>query len=181
MTLPNQPVTMVRAHLDEIPRYNLPPGFALRWYRPGDEDVWRAIQAAADRYNDITPSLFDEVFGDARQALPQRQCYLLDAHGEPVGTATAWYHPEDPACGRLHWVAVRPAFQGRGLARPLLTAVCGRMRALGHARAYLTTSAARYPAIRLYHRFGFRPEIHTPAEAEVWQRLQAWLDAGYRV
>lgn len=75
----------------------------------------------------------------------------------PVATATAWLNDgyATPEYGRVHWVAVHSAHQGRGLARPLLSAVCYRLKDLGYTKAYLTTSTERAVAMRLYRQFGF--------------------------
>jgi GNAT superfamily N-acetyltransferase len=171
------PLTMIRETLANIPVYSLPPGYALHWYQPGDESCWAAIQAAADRYNEITPELFAQQFCAADARLEERQCYLLDPAGGAIGTATAWVDDlsGDPAAGRIHWVAIVPAAQGRGLAKPLMTAVCQRLRALDHRTAYLTTSMARPVAIGLYLKFGFVPVLNDDEDRAHWQRLQEYL------
>jgi len=169
----NVAVKMLREHLRDIPRFGLPDGYSLRGYQPGDEETWLKIQLGADRHNRITPELFEEQFGSARASLPQRQCYLLDTRGREVGTATAWFddHFEGARVGRLHWVAMAPEYQSRGLGKPLLTAVCHRLRELRHERVYLSTSSARLPAINLYLRFGFVPLIRSEHESFLWQRI----------
>ena len=43
-------LTMVRPDMDGLPVHPVPPGFGLRWYRPGDEETWYAVQSAAERY-----------------------------------------------------------------------------------------------------------------------------------
>jgi hypothetical protein len=50
--------------------------------------------------------------------------------------------------------------------------VCLRLRELGHTGAYLTTSAARIPALNLYHQFGFVPVIRDETERAVWQEIE---------
>jgi GNAT superfamily N-acetyltransferase len=53
----------------------------------------------------------------------------------------------------------------------LLATICQRLREQGHERAYLHTSAARMPAIRLYLRFGFAPVARNAAEAAAWKDI----------
>ncbi len=173
----NISVTMIRPHLEKIPEYTLPSGYSLRMYRPGDEQVWVEIQAVADRYNEITPALFVQEFG-REDALPaERQLYICDAAGTAIGTATAWFsnHYHGQLFGRVHWVAIVPNQQGRGLAKPLMTAVCHCLQKLGHSQAYLTTSNARISAINLYLQFGFKPQIDAAEDVDIWRNLQTQL------
>jgi ribosomal protein S18 acetylase RimI-like enzyme len=92
--------------------------------------------------------------------LAARQKYLLGPGGEPIGTATAWFDApqsgEEIGVGRVHWVAIVPEFQGRGLAKPLLDSVLQMLRVCGHTRAVLLTDTRRPAAIALYEKFGFR-------------------------
>ena len=168
---------MVRTNLDNVPEFVLPAGFVLRWYQPGDEADWLRIHLAADHYNEITPTLFHQQFSLDENLLRERQCYLLDPHGKVIGMAAAWFNNnfEGERCGRVHWVAILPEQQGKGLSRPIMTATCRRLRELGHDRAYLSTSTARLPAIRLYLRFGFEPLIRSREDAQVWRALQTRL------
>ena len=171
---PRASVTMVRSDLQDLPRHAVPDGFAIRPYAPGDELSWVRIQSAADAYNVIVADLFRAQFGDDTLELGRRLFMLEDAAGTAIGTAAAWFGGarRGPAVGRVHWVAIHPAHQGRGLAKPLLSRVCHALRALGHESAYLTTSTARVPAIALYLSFGFVPEIAGPHEAAAWAALQ---------
>ena len=165
---------MTRPDLEGLPWFDPPPGFSVRAFAPGDEAHWLRIQAAADRFNEITPALFRREFGADVASLRARQRYLVAPDGVPIGTATAWFgvDPHGRAAGRLHWVAIVPAYQGRGLARSLLADACARLRDLGHDRAYLTTSSRRAAAIGLYSRFGFVPEVLGPEDAAAWAALR---------
>jgi GNAT superfamily N-acetyltransferase len=173
----NVPLTMVRDNLEGIPSYLLPAGYSIRGYLPGDEQHWRAIHLLADRYSTITTNLFAQEFGSEGALLAERQFYLLDAHQQAVGTASAWYDRDfwGRAYGRVHWVAIVPEHQGQGLAKPLMAVVCHRLRALGHGRAYLQTSSARVPAIGLYLQFGFIPQTRTARDVDVWRKLEKEL------
>src|SRR5262245_40812796 len=86
----NLPLKMSRANLERVPEFALPDGFALRGYQSADELHWLRIQAAADRYNKISPALIDRQFGSDKNLLAARQCYLLAPAGNAIGTVTAW-------------------------------------------------------------------------------------------
>ena len=173
----NVSLTMVREHLQDIPNCSLPSAYSLRSYQPGDEVAWREIQSVADQYNTITNELFEHEFGNNEQMLAKRQFYLLDSFQMVVGTATAWFKDDylGRLYGRVHWVAIVPEYQGLGLAKPLMTTICVRLRELGHERAYLTTSSARLAAINLYLQFGFVPDLNNPADQLIWDSVAARL------
>lgn len=194
-TQKDHPVKMTRANLDSLPEFKLPSGFALRWYQPDDEAHWLRIHLAAEQFNPITPEIFQKQFvveaerglqpasarvrgsglKSALQELRERQCYLLAPTDEVIGTGTAWFNDnfEGARWGRVHWMAVAPEFQGRGLGNALLFTVCTRLRELGHERAYLTTSTARIPAIKMYLKFGFAPVIRCAEDEVVWKEILA--------
>jgi GNAT superfamily N-acetyltransferase len=171
-------IHMIRSHLDDIPDFELPMDYRIRSYSKDDIKEWVRIQSAADRYNHIDQPLFYSEFSHDHQLIRDRQLYLIDRSHHAIGTATAWYdacyHGEE--WGRIHWVAILPAFQGRGLAKPLMTAACQRLRRLGHSRAYLVTSTGRVEAICLYLLFGFTPDIRNNRDAAVWKKVMDRID-----
>jgi GNAT superfamily N-acetyltransferase len=170
----NTRVIMLRENLEHIPEFAFPAGYSLRWYEPGDEESWLRIHLAADVHNRITPELFARQFGADARLLHERQCHLIDACGAAIGTATAWFNDNfhGAQIGRVHWVAILPEHQGRGLSKPLMTAVCRRLRELGHDRAYLATLIRLERAVRLYLRFGFAPWIRNDSEAAAWEAFR---------
>jgi len=165
---------MVRPDLDHLPSYETPGPFSIRRYLPGDEQAWQQIHIEADAYMTFPDSRFVEQFGIDEGHIRDNQFYLCDASGFPVGTATAWHHREEGRAhddGLVHWVAIVPPHQGKGLSRPLLGAVCHRLRERGFERAYLQTSSARIAALALYLSFGFTPDISEPSQQAVWTRI----------
>ncbi len=164
---------MVRRDLEEVPQFGVPEQYGLRSYLPGDELHWLKIHLAADQHERVTPALFFRRFGTNSAVLGQRQLYLFSPESEPIGTATAWYDPcfEGENFGRVHYVAVTPQYQGRGLSKVLMTAVLARLRELGHSQAYLATSTLRLPAINLYLQFGFKPLTRDAGEEAIWTRV----------
>ena len=166
-------IRMIRDNLDNIPDYSLLAGYSIRWYEPGYEKYWQAVQLLADVYTRVTPDLFEKEFGTDTQLLSERQCFLCDSKENIIGTASAWLDDQGKKSpGRIHWVAIIPQEQGRGLAKPLLTKVCNRLKELGHSRTHLTTQSVRIPAINLYAKFGFAPVIDSDRDREIWEKLQ---------
>lgn len=175
-------IVMVCRSLSDIPVCPLAPPFSLRAYRPGDEAAWVQIERLADRHNDIDEAVFAREFGGDESQLRQRQLFMCAEDGSEIGTATAWKneHYAGEPYGRVHWVAIVPHFQGRGLARPLLSACLDRMKELGCRGAYLTTEPPRIAAIGLYLKFGFVPGVRCEAEREAWRILAGQVSSKYR-
>jgi len=174
VSLPNHRVRMTRDSLDGLPHWTLPEGFSIRWYETGDIQAWLRIHVVADLFNEFEPGFHQEEFGEDEEILAKRQAFLCDSSDRQIGTASAWfdesYHGK--RYGRLHWVAIEPRYQGRGLSKALTSAVCRRLVELGHDRAYLTTSTARIPAINLYLQFGFEPEIRNQEDERAWYEIR---------
>ncbi len=106
-----------------------------------------------------------------------RRCFLVtDARGLGVGTISAWYLRDfrGQEYGLVHWVAVRPAAQGKGVGKAMLSAAL-RVMAQWHDRAMLITSIERVGAIKLYLDFGFLPDLSNPAGHAQWLALAETL------
>lgn len=157
-------------------RTALPEGYSFCRYNPGMEASWIRIQDAADDYIRVDVNLFQQEFGANRQELPRRMLFL--AHGKNlIGTATAWLDDTngEPGTGRLHWVAIVPEYQGKGLAVPLVSKAMSLFPALDCSRAYLLTNAGRVTAISLYLKLGFNPVIRDPEEHEAWEEILGFI------
>ena len=59
-------IRMIREHLEDIPEYNWPTGYSIRWYQPGDEKSWCRIHLLADKYTDVTLDLHEKEFFDSK-------------------------------------------------------------------------------------------------------------------
>ena len=125
-----------------------------------------------------TKSLFQQEFGANWRELSGRMIFL--AHGKNlIGTATAWLDDinGEPGTGRLHWVAIVPEYQGKGLAVPLVAKVMSMFPLLGCSRAYLMTNAIRITAISLYLKLGFNPVIRDPEEHKDWEDILGMIES----
>ncbi len=172
----NQPVHMIRHTLVDIPESALPAGYQIRPYQPGDEIHWRDIHIEADPYNEFTVERFKQVFGNEIEPLQTRQFYIINPNMEVVGTASAWWDDEDANCGRVHWVAILPSEQGNGLAKPLLTKIMHTFQQLGYQSAKLETGSVRLPAVNLYLKYGFEPNMISEDDPFVWRVIQYQLN-----
>jgi GNAT superfamily N-acetyltransferase len=176
MGILNLDIAMIRPDMADIPQHPLPEGFSIRNYRPGDEEAWVAIHELADQYNRITRLTFEAEFGWDLPSFADRGFFLDAPDGRTIGTASAWYDSNflGELAGRVHWVAIVPEYQARGLSKPLLSAVMNRL-AESHDRVFLTTSSARIAAMRLYLDFGFRPLIRSPQCESGWAEVRKWI------
>lgn len=165
-------VTMERLTLDDLPRCETSSVFTIREYQPGDEVSWTYIQTDADRYNSIKSTLFAHEFGSDQSEHKRRILFAVTPDQELVGTSAAWWGSSSAdEWGRVHWVAVLPRWQRRGIGRSLLVATCHRLREVGHRKAFLTTSPVRLEALRLYLSIGFVPRLGGAEDRETWHEI----------
>ncbi len=171
------PLEMTRNTMNGLSDYDFPEGFTIRRYTPGAEAEWTRIEMAVNGFERESDALayFQEVFGPASDRLPGRMLFLQDDTGRSIGTITAWFGVYAGVTqGRIHWVAIVPEFQGRGLARPLLAAAMALLAA-DFDRAYLTTETTSYRGISLYLSFGFAPVVESELDREGWKIVEEAL------
>ncbi len=171
------PLTMVRHNMDSLPLHSCPVGYSVRSYAPGDEGAWARIEAAAGAFPNETAARaqFLLEYAPAANRLPGRLLFLEHEEAGPIGTTTAWYGEfEGESRGRIHWVGIIPEHQGRGLAKPLLSAAMSQM-ASEFSSGYLTTETTSYRGINLYLGFGFEPVVETALDREGWAIVEEIL------
>jgi len=169
--LPDIDIAMWHPALALVPVVDVPPGYAVRGFRAGDEASWVQIQAHDPFFAPTLATFAADMPGDAA-TLAARVLFLLDPAGHEIGTITAWHATfRGTAMGQVHWVALVPAAQGRGLGHALLSAGCARLRQLGEHEAFLATNTRRLAALGLYLRAGFVPQLQSTAEQAAWLAL----------
>ncbi len=167
---------MVRPHLRDVPRFEFPAGYSIRPMRPGEAAVWTDIHRDAEPFFKVSDELFTHAFGSDLVATTWR-CYLIvDDKDVAAGTMSAWYDRDFRGgdWGRIHFVAVRRAHQGKGLCKAAMTHTLRHM-AEWHDRAMLTTQVGRLGAIKVYLDFGFVPDLDHAGAREAWRRVKAEL------
>jgi len=168
---------MRRPDLAGLPPVEMPEGYALRAYRPGDEEAWAAIMNTGIRLGsgDWTAELCREKLTGRPQFDPAG-LFLATFGGQPVGSACAWVkQPEEAQVGELHMVCVLPEHRGRRLGYWLSLAALRRFAERGFREVGLSTDDFRLAAVRTYLDLGFQPEHTHPGDAERWLLVLARL------
>ena len=162
----NRTLILVRPNLDDIPKPMFPQGFNVRGYRKGDERTWTRIWRDAEPFDTIKDSTFRDSLGHDEATLSERVSFVVDENaGETIGTVTAWTEPTPSEShaglegwGRVHWIAVVPEYQGRGVGKALFSYCLQALKAFGHRETFLVTSAGRTGAVALYKKYDFVEE-----------------------
>ncbi|MHC5033471.1 MAG: glycoside hydrolase family 2 protein [Planctomycetota bacterium] len=165
-------VRMVRPELEDIPVVEFPEGFGIRLMQAGEGALWTDIWRDAETYGKVDDTWFVSAFADSLLATEWRCFFVVDSRGVAVGTVAAWYDRdyEGQDWGRIHFLGIRPAYQGKGLGR---AALCHALRRLAelHERAHLYTYTARLDAIKLYLDVGFALDLEQPHAREAWREV----------
>lgn len=148
--------------LEDLPKFQLPEGYRYVFFKPGDREHWIDIEKSAKELVSYEQGVevWAKFYGGKDEELTERMVFIEAADGRKVATATALYHIrgiDQSGAGWLHWVAVHREYQGRGLAKPLISYVLGIMRSLGYTHAKIPTQTTTWLACRIYLDFGFRP------------------------
>ena len=154
----------------EPSRRDVPPGYALRVYREGDDLPYIRLmrRAGFSRWGER------ELAITLRKALPGGIFFLCEATGdEPVATACAVHSADGdhPFGGEMGWVAVVPEHRGRKLGRIVCALVIERFLAAGFRHIYLKTDDFRRPALRMYLAQGWQPYILEKEMDGRWEKI----------
>ena len=173
------PLKMKRTSLLQIPNFELPEGYSIRFFENGEEHIWAKVETAVDEFTTEAAALehFEKEFGQFRDEMKERCLFLETNEAEVIGTTTAWYgklEGEESVRGRIHWVGVIPEYQGKKLSKPLLTKAM-QVLADYHDSAYLTSQTTSYQAVNMYLNFGFEPYVTNETDIEAWTLLEEVL------
>ena len=156
----------------------LPAGFVLRTYEPGDLKGLAALLDLAFTDMEWNEALVTERLLDAADV---KKTFVIEHDGVPVATASVRIMVEQfPGSGYLHWVAVHPDFQGKDLGRIVTLAALHEFATIGCKDAVLETQDQRLPAIKLYKKLGFE-EVHAHASHSLRWAMIAELLASANV
>lgn len=179
-TMPKTNVVMVRDNVRDLPDWPLPEGYTIRPIVIEDIGLWSDVWNDAEDGRTYSHDHFRSQFGHDQKLIAERCLLLVDPRGVVVGTTSAWFKDKPDGMGLIHWVAIRPAYQGKGLAKPLMAEAMKRL-ALYHDRMMLKTQAHRLPAIALYLRCGFEGAPGDNAEQQkLWAEIHSRLEAAKR-
>lgn len=153
----------------DLASITLPAGFSARAFVPGqDEQAWLEANAAAfaDHPEQGRMSLADLRDRMAQDWFDPSGFIIVEANDAPGAVAAFHWTKVDPeqrstldpaaTAGEVYVVGVHPAYQGRGLARPLTALGLAHLAGLGLPEVVLYVDGDNPGALRTYSRLGFR-------------------------
>lgn len=157
-----------KTRLEQLPIADVPSGYRLRTYQPGDEPSFFHVMSLAgfERWDMTT------LLPWLQKILPEGWFVVEhEASGQLVATAMAVHNPNPyyPFGGELGWVAAHPGHTGQGLGMVVCAAVTARLLRGFYSHIYLHTDDERLPAIKTYLKLGYRPVLLTADMAARWE------------
>jgi len=145
------------------PKVAIPEGFVLQGAKPGDKDRWRlATNLALSTI--LPPAIVNRFFGSGSDI-------LLCLKGNQV-VGVGGLRVESKLC-HINYTGVVPGFRGRGLGSALTCwSLCDAVRR-GFKKVFVTTTfqPARFAAICLYYKLGFRPADTPLPKGGSWEQI----------
>ena len=175
--LPPKQLSMVISALraEEMPESEIPDGYELRGYLPGDEESWLELLNTGEYGSNWHRSRLDEFIAGPERA----EGSVVAAKGDRVVAATfASVEVGRDCTGRVDFVTSHPDVRGLGLGRAVCSGVVRFLVERGYANVVLYTDDWRLPAIGLYLSMGFAPQMTRLDMAERWQTVKEQLEVG---
>ena len=172
---PNEVVSvwMERPNFENIPQYELAPGLHFRLFRRGDEETWARLLASSGLRPSFEAAMkqWEFEFEQAQDEMEKRCIFVETDDGTAIATTLAWYMDEPSSeWGRIHWVGVDPAYQGKRIGKAMISEALTRMSKM-HPKVVLETEHPRLPAIKMYLDFGFTPQIRGEEDKAAWVEI----------
>ncbi len=145
-------------------------GYTLRVATPGDlAALARLLSVAFPEIEWAEELTRERLFDDPTV----KKTFVVEAPDQAlIATASARLDPiNHPDAGYLHWVGADPAHTGRGLGKLVSLAVLHEFLTMGFSQSVLETDDFRLPAISLYRKLGFVPELSHPSHEARWAAI----------
>ncbi len=156
-------ILMTNENTREYPRYDLLEGFTFDFYRKGYEEAWAKIQFDLEQTDsvDSAKQLFEDEFAIGCENLEKQYVFVLNGEKKVVSYGSVWSGEHfGEGFYRLHWIATAAEYQGRGIAKALLTKLLDVYNEIDNKNfIYLVSQTWSYKAINLYQKFGFTPYL----------------------
>ena len=165
-------MSVAASSVSRLPDVEVPEGYVLRRYRPGDEDGWQGLLRAGGFSEDWSSRTVRDYMLDP----VRRAGSWVAASGDDLVSAT--FATPDAQCaeiGFLDYVVTHPDHRSKGLSRAVCTGVMRFFRERGYRRIRLLTDDWRLPAISLYLSLGFEPEMTRADMPGRWQEVRKKL------
>lgn len=165
--------------MENIEDYPLPSGYSLRLFDPDSDDIhqWALIETAAGEFHTVNDGeqRFHKHYQTDKpeniELLRTRLYFLLNSENRPIGTATAWFGDfNNENQGVLDWVAIIPEYQGKKLAKPMVSAILKKIAQYTN-KAYLNSQTTSWRAIKMYSDFGFLAYLDVDNSDQAWKAL----------
>lgn len=162
-TVKSMGVAMVKMDMSTYPRYEIPEGFYITGYKDGYENDWADI--AKEQFilgsREDGLQMFRGEFTNRGEMWARLKDACLFAVEEKTGKVAAMLTLWEGgivkgSCRRVHWVATREEFQGKGIIKAMMTYAMDLYHKQGSTGpCILATGTENWQAIRIYKKFGF--------------------------
>lgn len=166
------PVVMRRYLKNDAEPAPLPDGFRFEYFKDGYEKLWADICVQVGFFDDFDSGIktFRKYFPENRE-LYDRSLFVFNESSECAGIATAWFLENGSPL--VHWVAVAPKYQRKGIARSLVSKVISIFfQIYGPCVIELHTGTPNHNAVQLYKQLGFEAVTGIyPTDSEAWDLI----------
>ncbi len=158
-----------------VPDYTLAEGYTLRYFQPGEEQMWLELCLNGLLQNTSMEN-WDTCITAFPTLVPERDLYFIcDSTGKAVATTIAFTLPEGD--GLLHMVTAAPEARGHKLGYSMTVYGIQKLIREGEAKLMrLNTDDFRKSAVLAYLRAGFQPVNYDTDMVERWTTLCNELD-----
>lgn len=159
-----------RPNLDNLPAINLPAGYEIRPFQPGDEKS--AAETLSRSFEDEWT--VERVKRDLSENDFVKTMFVAVHDGKVVATASAASGGDWDGIGYVHFVGTHPDHTGKALGYWVTAACLHEFRRLGYPSAALHTDDHRIPAIKTYLKLGFALDVDAhPSYRPRWDKILA--------
>ena len=161
---------------DNLPAQNIPEGYELQVFQPGDEHHY--VNIIRESFGGDNHDYETEVIKHVNY-IPDGTFLIFHTENgasEAVATATAIIDPSpENKYGYLHMVGAFGGHKGKRLGYEVSLACLLKMQAAGKTGCTLKTDDFRLPAIVTYLKLGFAPDIKHENQVERWRQVMAQI------
>lgn len=172
-----QQLEMVREPAGALAVGDAPEGYLVRQYESRDRDAYLELFHLAFEASDPLPDVL---------ATRLDSGFFIIEHGDSgilAASCVAQVKPRAryPEGGELGWLVADPAHSGRGLGTLVAALVANRLADEGYEQAYLLTEDFRLPALSIYLKLDWRPNLFQDDMEGRWRAIFASLDRPFDV